>query len=118
MKKNIAPYVHHIYINFVANKALFTHKDESKYIELFIKRKLFSRVGFQQFVLKNSFLLGDRDRYYLDELSPTAKEKLGELAKNQEKKLLPKKCMKLTLQQANLLYSETELTNLRLVSSL
>ncbi|HHP1064541.1 hypothetical protein V5R22_30695 [Bacillus thuringiensis] len=48
-------------------------------------------MGFQQFVLKNSFLLGDRDRYYLDELSPTAKEKLGELAKNQEKKTTTEK---------------------------
>ncbi|MDX5960323.1 hypothetical protein SIL04_22740 [Bacillus cereus group sp. BfR-BA-00331] len=112
VQKNIAPYVHHIYINFVANKALFTHKDESKYIELFIKRKLFSRVGFQQFVLKNSFLLGDRDRYYLDELSPAAKEKLGELAKNQEKKTTTEKMYEtIALQQANLLYSETELTN-------
>ncbi|HDR7914332.1 TPA: hypothetical protein QCY05_003508 [Bacillus wiedmannii] len=80
---------------FVANKALSTHGDGSKYLGLFKKRKLFSRIDFKQFILKESVLLGDRERYYLNELSAAAQEKLGELAKNQEKKLLPKKCMKL-----------------------
>ncbi|MGH0589656.1 hypothetical protein ACQVQY_26985 [Bacillus mycoides] len=112
VQKNIAPYVHHVYINSVANKALSTHGDESKYIELFTKRKLFSRIGFQQFVLRESVLLGDRDRYYLNELSTAAKEKLGEIAKNQEKKTTTSKMYEtIALQQVNALYSETELMN-------
>ncbi|HHB2075623.1 TPA: hypothetical protein ACOQ39_006110, partial [Bacillus cereus] len=40
VQKNIAPYIHHVYINSVANKALVTHGEESEYIELFTKRKL------------------------------------------------------------------------------
>lgn len=112
VQKNIAPYIHHVYINSVANKALVTHGEESEYIELFTKRKLFSRKGFQQFVLKESVLLGDRERYYLNELSAAARENLGEIAKNQERKTTTSKMFEIiALQQTNLLYSKIELMN-------
>ncbi len=95
VQKNIAPYVHHIYINFVANKALNQHGDKSKYIDLFTKRKLFSRIGFQQFVLEESVLLCDRERYYLNELSAAARERLEVIVKNKRKKLLLQKDLRL-----------------------
>lgn len=75
VQRNIAPCIYHVYINSVANKALFTHCEGSKYVELFTKRKLFSRSEFQQFLLKESVLLVDRQRYYLDELSIASRRK-------------------------------------------
>ena len=112
VQKNIAPCIHHVYINSVANKALVTHGEESKHIGLFTKRKLFSRKGFQQFILKESVLLGDRERYYLNELSAAARENLGEIAKSQERKTTTSKMFEIiALQQTNFLYSKTELMN-------
>ncbi|HHB1656027.1 TPA: hypothetical protein ACOQ0H_005296 [Bacillus cereus] len=112
VQRNIAPYIYHVYINSVANKALFTHCEQSKYIDLFTKRKLFSRNGFQQFILKESVLLVDRERYYLNELSTEARKKLGELARNQEKETTTSKMFEtIALQQTNTLYSKTELMN-------
>ncbi|MGT4649914.1 hypothetical protein [Bacillus cereus] len=112
VQRNIAPYIYHVYINSVANKALFTHCEQSKYIDLFTKRKLFSRNGFQQFILKESILLVDRERYYLNELSTEARKKLGELARNQEKETTTSKMFEtIALQQTNTLYSKTELMN-------
>ncbi|KXH80296.1 MULTISPECIES: hypothetical protein [Bacillus] len=112
VQRNIAPYIYHVYINSVANKALFTHGEQSKYIDLFTKRKLFSRNGFQQFILKESVLLVDRERYYLNELNTEARKKLGELARNQEKETTTSKMFEtIALQQTNTLYSKTELMN-------
>ncbi|MED1169181.1 hypothetical protein P4U42_23765, partial [Bacillus paranthracis] len=110
VQKNIAPYIHHIYINHVANKALNKHGDGREYIELFTKRKLFSRKGFQQFVLEESVLLCERERYYLNELSAAAREKLEMIVKKQEKKTTVSKGFEdIALQQAKKLYSEVEL---------
>lgn len=112
VQRNIAPYIYHVYINSVANKALFTHGEQSKYIDLFTKRKLFSRNGFQQFILKESILLVDRERYYLNELSTEARKKLRELARNQEKETTTSKMFEtIALQQTSLLYSKTDLMN-------
>jgi hypothetical protein len=73
---------------------------------------LFSRKGFQQFILKESVLLGDRERYYLNELSAAARENLGEIAKSQERKTTTSKMFEIiALQQTNFLYSKTELMN-------
>lgn len=109
-QKNIAPYIHHIYINFVAKKALNKHGDTSKHIDLFTKRKLFSRIDFQQFVLEESVLLCDRERYYLSELSAAAREKLEGIVKIQEKETTVSKGFEdIALQQAKKLYSEAEL---------
>lgn len=110
VQKNIAPYVHHVYINSVANKALVTHGEESERVELFTKRKLFSRIGFQRFFLEESILLGNQERYYLDELSSAAREKLGKTAEKQEEKTTVSKEFKdIALQQAKKIYSEAEL---------
>ncbi|BCD02811.1 hypothetical protein BC30048_p1320 (plasmid) [Bacillus cereus] len=110
VQKNIAPYIQHIYINHVAYKALKKHGDESKHIELFTKRKLFSRIDFQQFVLKKSVLLCDRERYYLNELSAAAREELEVIVKKQEKETTVSKGFEdIALQQAKKLYSEVEL---------
>ncbi|MFB2548700.1 helix-turn-helix domain-containing protein [Bacillus cereus group sp. MYBK163-2] len=110
VQKNIAPYVHHIYINSVANKALVTHAEESEHIGLFTKRKLFSRKGFEEFILNESILLSDRERYYLNELSSAAIERLGEMSKNQEKNSTTSKMYEtIALQQVESLYSEAEL---------
>lgn len=110
VQNNIAPYIHHIYINYVANKALNEHGDTSKHIDLFTKRKLFSRIGFQQFVLEESVLFCDRERYYLNELSAAAKEKLEVIVKNQEKEITVSKGFEyIVLQQAKKLYTEAEL---------
>ena len=51
VQKNIAPCIHHVYINSVANKALVTHCEESEHIGLLTKRKLFSRKGLSGFIL-------------------------------------------------------------------
>ncbi|MGR9632780.1 hypothetical protein ACU82A_00465 [Bacillus cereus] len=110
VQKNIAPYVHHIYINSVANRALVTHAEESEYIGLFTKRKLFSRKGFEEFILSESVLLVDRERYYFNELSTAAIERLGEISKNQEKNTTTSKMYEtIALQQVDSLYSEAEL---------
>ncbi|MEC3226092.1 hypothetical protein P9027_29685 [Bacillus thuringiensis] len=110
VQKNIAPYIHHIYINFVANKALNKHGDKSKYIELFTKRKLFSRIGFQQFVLDKSVLLCDRERYYLNDICAAAREKLEVIVKKQEKETTVSKGFEdIALRQAKKLYSDAEL---------
>ncbi|MGA4466000.1 hypothetical protein ACPA2L_25680 [Bacillus bombysepticus] len=112
VQKNIAPYIHHVYINSVANKALVTYGEDSEHRELFTKRKLFSRTGFQRFLLEESVLLGDRERYYLNELSSTAREKLSGMAENQEKETTITKLFEtIALQQANILYSKTQLMN-------
>ncbi|MCU5578285.1 hypothetical protein [Bacillus wiedmannii] len=112
VQKNIAPYIHHVYINSVANKALVTYGEESEHRELFTKRKLFSRTGFQQFTLEGSVLLGDRERYYLNELSSTAREKLSGMAENQEQETTITKLFEtIALQQTNILYSKTQLMN-------
>lgn len=112
VQRNIAPCICHVYINSVANKALFTHCEDSKYVELFTKRKLFSRSEFQQFLLKESVLLVDRQRYYLDELSITSREKLVGLAGKQEQKTTTTKMFEtIALQQTSLLYSKTDLMN-------
>ncbi|WP_257128364.1 hypothetical protein [Bacillus wiedmannii] len=111
VQRNIAPCIYHVYINSVANKALFTHCEDSKYVELFTKRKLFSRSEFQQFLLKESVLLVDRQRYYLDELSIASREKLMGLAKKQEQKTTTKMFETIALQQTSLLYSKTDLMN-------
>ncbi|AAS45087.1 MULTISPECIES: MerR family transcriptional regulator [Bacteria] len=112
VQRNIAPCIYHVYINSVANKALFTHCEGSKYVELFTKRKLFSRSEFQQFLLKESVLLVDRQRYYLDELSIASREKMMRLAKKQEQKTTTTKMFEtIALQQTSLLYSKTDLMN-------
>lgn len=56
VQRNIAPYIHHICIDSVANKALFTHGEGRKYRELFTKRQLFSRSEFEQCIMKESVL--------------------------------------------------------------
>ncbi|WP_157418900.1 helix-turn-helix domain-containing protein [Bacillus cereus] len=110
VQKNIAPYVHHIYINPVASKALVTHAEEREHIGLFTKRKLFSRQGFEEFILNESILLRDRERYYLNELSFVAIERLVEMSKNQEKNSTTSKMYEtIALQQVKSLYSEAEL---------
>ncbi|MDA2780807.1 hypothetical protein PDR89_15310 [Bacillus cereus group sp. Bc002] len=110
VQKNIAPYIHHIYINYVANKALNKHGDTSKHIDLFTKRKLFSRIGFQKFVLDESVLLCDRERYYLNEICAAAMEKLEVIVKKQEKKTTISQGFEdIALQQAKQLYSVAEL---------
>ncbi|MGG0360248.1 hypothetical protein ABEY57_20625 [Bacillus tropicus] len=110
VQKNIAPYVHHIYINAVANRSLVTHAEESEHIGLFTKRKLFSRKGFEEFILSESVLLKDRERYYLNELSAAAIERLGEISMNQEKKTTTSKMYEtIALHQVKTLYSEVEL---------
>ncbi|MCR6856615.1 hypothetical protein P5G86_24095 [Paenibacillus jamilae] len=112
VQKNIAPYIHHVYINSVANKALVTYEEDSEHRELFTKRKLFSRTGFQRFLLGESVLLGNRERYYLNELSSIAREKLSRMAENQEQETTITKLFEtIVLQQANILYSKTQLMN-------
>ncbi|MEB8861012.1 hypothetical protein P4H06_32730 [Bacillus cereus] len=112
VQKNIAPYIHHVYINSVANKALVTYEEDSEHRELFTKRKLFSQTGFQRFLLEESVLLGDRERYYLNELSSTAREKLSGMAENQEQETTITKLFEtIAIQQANILYSKTQLMN-------
>lgn len=55
-------------------------------------------------------MLGDRERYYLNELSSTAREKLSGMAENQEKETTITKLFEnIALQQANILYSKTKL---------
>ncbi|MEC3195734.1 hypothetical protein P9Z84_24010 [Bacillus cereus] len=112
VQKNIAPYIHHVYINSVANKALVTYGEDSEHRELFTKRKLFSRTGFQRFLLEESVLLGDRERYYLNELSSIAREKLSGMVEGQEQETpITKLFESIALQQANILYSKTQLMN-------
>jgi len=112
VQKNIAPYIHHVYINSVANKALVTYGEDSEHRELFTKRKLFSRTEFQRFLLEESVLLGDCERYYLNELSSTAREKLSRMAENQEQETTITKLFEtIALQHTNILYSKTQLMN-------
>lgn len=114
VQKNIAPYIHHIYINSVANKALTEHDTKGVHTHLFTKRKLFSRRGFQEFLLKESVLLVDRNRYYIDELSMAAREKLDEIAKNQEKEMTTLEAFrKIATKQVNRMYSKIELKDKR-----
>lgn len=86
IQKNIAPYVHHLYINSVANKALVQNYNESEYFNLFTKRKLFSRMDFQDFILRESVLLLTKERYYIDDLSEDARETLTGLVEKSDEK--------------------------------
>ncbi|MFA2811511.1 hypothetical protein [Bacillus mycoides] len=71
-----------------------------------------SRSEFQQFLLKESILLVDWQRYYLDELSIASREKLVGLAEKQEQKTTTTKMFEtIALQQTSLLYSKTDLMN-------
>lgn len=114
VQKNIAPYIHHIYINSVANKALVEHDTKGVHTHLFTKRKLFSRRGFQGFLLKESVLLVNRNRYYIDELSTASREKLDKIAKNQEKEMTTLEAFrKIATKQVNRMYSKIELKDKR-----
>ncbi|PEY47891.1 hypothetical protein CN348_24300 [Bacillus cereus] len=110
VQEKIAPYIHHIYINSVANKALFKHNTKEVHTHLFTKRKLFSRSGFQQFLLNESVLLVDRERYYVNELSAAAQEKLNEMAKSSKNKTTISEVFeKVAVQQAKKIYSKSAL---------
>ncbi|HFK1495035.1 TPA: hypothetical protein ACGXKS_005671 [Bacillus cereus] len=110
VQEKIAPYIHHIYINSVANKALFTHDTKGVHTHLFTKRKLFSRSGFQQFLFNESVLLVDRERYYVNELSLAAREKLNEMAKNSKNKTTISEAFEtVAVQQAKKIYSKLAL---------
>ncbi|KIQ87413.1 hypothetical protein RW25_15810 [Bacillus sp. L_1B0_8] len=110
VQAKIAPYIHHIYINSVANKALFTHDTKGVNTHLFTKRKLFSRSGFQQFLFNESVLLIDRERYYVNELSLAAREKLNEIAKNSKNKTTISEAFEtVAVQQAKKTYSKSVL---------
>ncbi|USP55940.1 hypothetical protein J2N67_006189 (plasmid) [Bacillus thuringiensis] len=57
-------------------------------------------------------MLGDRERYYLNELSSTAREKLSGMVENQEQETTITKLYEtIALQQTNILYSKTQLMN-------
>lgn len=87
ISKSTLRHISIIYINSVANKLLFAHVEESKHIELFTKRKLFSHSDFQQFML-------------------------NEIKRNQEQETTIAKVFEtIVLQQVNLLYSKIELDN-------
>ncbi len=110
VQKNIAPYIRHVYINAVANRALVKYGGKSKYTHLFTKRKLFSRNDFQDFLLKESVLLVDRNKYCVSELSEAASKKLKIIAENQEKKTTTIEAFqKIATKKVKDLYSKIEL---------
>lgn len=92
--KNIAPYVHHLYINSVANKALVQNYNDSEYFNLFTKRKLFSRMDFQDFILRESVLLLTKERYYIDDLHEDTREVLSGLVEKSDEKQMFQGCLK------------------------
>lgn len=112
VQKNIAPYIHHLYINVVAKRALDEHDTKGKHKHLFTKRKLFSRRGFQEFLLKESVLLVDRNKYHVSELSESASKKLRVIAKNQEKKTTTiETFQEIATKKVNDLYLKIQLQN-------
>lgn len=94
IQKNIAPYVHHLYINSVANKALVQNYNDSEYFNLFTKRKLFSRMDFQDFILRESVLLLTKERYYIDDLHEDTREVLSGLVEKSDEKQMFQGCLK------------------------
>jgi hypothetical protein len=112
IQKNIAPYVHHLYINSVANKALVQNYNDSEYFNLFTKRKLFSRMDFQDFILRESVLLLTKERYYIDDLHEDTREVLsGLVEKSDEKTNVSRLFETIVKQQVAKLYSPNELNS-------
>lgn len=112
IQKNIAPYVHHLYINSVANKALVQNYNDSEYFNLFTKRKLFSRMDFQDFILRESVLLLTKERYYIDDLDEDTREVLsGLVEKSDEKTNVSRLFETIVKQQVAKLYSPNELNS-------
>jgi hypothetical protein len=111
-KKKHAPYVHHLYINSVANKALVQNYNDSEYFNLFTKRKLFSRMDFQDFILRESVLLLTKERYYIDDLHEDTREVLsGLVEKSDEKTNVSSLFETIVKQQVAKLYSPNELNS-------
>ncbi|MBH8609117.1 hypothetical protein [Thermoactinomyces sp. CICC 10521] len=81
VQRHVQGKVRHIQINEVARMGLFEFEGDSEYRPLFTKRRLFDRNDFfRRFIPQEATISKPGERFFLEDLSPIARQKLMEKA--------------------------------------